>query len=320
MSLAQQLLLRALIARFWREPYDDALTRWGTELHDRFMLPYFVALDFDDVLEELRRAGYAIDPLWFAPHFEFRFPVAGELAARAIHLTLRQALEPWHVLGEEGAGRRHGALRRLVGRAPAGAGHRAHRRSLRRHLQRPGAAAAADRTQRRVRRRRALSRLAAAVGLHPTIPVHAPLTFDVVDTWMERIRRRLPVSRDASGRTQLRSVPGQQLRGREPPAGAFHARSRTRPDGSRWRRRREAGSFRTRSICARLQPVVIASMVPARPHPMSDERPAPVQTRPAVMERLASTYRVADGHFDELLAGPETLRDTGVRFRSTPAS
>ena len=67
------------------------------------MLPYFVALDFDDVIEELRRAGYEVSSDWFAPHFEFRFPLAGELSARAIQLTLRQALEPWHVLGEEGA-------------------------------------------------------------------------------------------------------------------------------------------------------------------------------------------------------------------------
>src|SRR6202022_4697134 len=103
MSVAQQLLLRALIARFWREPYDAGLTRWGTELHDRFMLPYFIALDFDDIIEETRRAGYGLSSAWFAPPPELRFPVAGQLSARPIHLTLRQALDPWHVLGEEGA-------------------------------------------------------------------------------------------------------------------------------------------------------------------------------------------------------------------------
>src|ERR1043166_472779 len=79
------------------------LTRWGTELHDRFMLPYFVEQDFADVLDETAAAGYALAPEWFAPHFEFRFPKCGDFATRGIELELRQALEPWHVLGEEGA-------------------------------------------------------------------------------------------------------------------------------------------------------------------------------------------------------------------------
>ncbi|MGV3572324.1 MAG: DUF2126 domain-containing protein, partial [Ramlibacter sp.] len=103
MSVVQQLLLRALVARFWNQPYRAPATRWGTELHDRWLLPTFVQMDLHDVLEEMRGAGYAFDDAWFAPHFEFRFPVAGEIQALGMALTLRNALEPWHVMGEEGA-------------------------------------------------------------------------------------------------------------------------------------------------------------------------------------------------------------------------
>ncbi|MFM7001961.1 MAG: DUF2126 domain-containing protein, partial [Limnohabitans sp.] len=105
MSIVQQLLLRALVARFWDEPYSAPVTRWGTELHDRFMLPHWIHKDFDDVLTELGDAGFHFDPSWFAPHFEFRFPLVGQVKVDGAVLTLRNALEPWHVMGEEnGAG------------------------------------------------------------------------------------------------------------------------------------------------------------------------------------------------------------------------
>src|SRR5690606_37143703 len=104
MSLAQQLLLRALIARFWQQPYKPAkLKRWGTELHDRFMLGHFVWDDFSDVLQEMREFGYPIGRAWFTPHYEFRLPKLGDFSAKNVDVELRLAREPWHVMGEEGA-------------------------------------------------------------------------------------------------------------------------------------------------------------------------------------------------------------------------
>jgi uncharacterized protein (DUF2126 family) len=104
MSLTQQLLVRALIARFWDKPYHESLVRWGTSLHDRFMLPHFVEQDFNEVLQELSDDGYRFQKEWFSPHVEFRFPLIGETAISGIHIELRQAIEPWHVLGEEFGG------------------------------------------------------------------------------------------------------------------------------------------------------------------------------------------------------------------------
>ena len=100
MSAAQMLLVRAAVAAFWQRPYDRRLVRWGTSLHDDFMLPHFVDQDFHDALDELASLGFALDPDWFAPQMAFRFPVIGTQEFRGIGLELRHALEPWHVLGE----------------------------------------------------------------------------------------------------------------------------------------------------------------------------------------------------------------------------
>ena len=103
MSLAQQLLLLAFVARFWTTPDSGDLVRWGTQLHDRFMLPHFIAQDFRDVVTDMNRAGYEIEFSWFEPHLEFRFPLYGSVTHESLVMELRQALEPWHVMGEEGA-------------------------------------------------------------------------------------------------------------------------------------------------------------------------------------------------------------------------
>jgi uncharacterized protein (DUF2126 family) len=190
MSLAQQLLLRALVAWFWRTPYRGGgvtrLTRWGTGVHDRFLLPSFVQMDFDDVIADLQRAGFAFDTAWFAPHFEFRFPRIGEVAAAGVQLALRNALEPWHVMGEEGA---PGGTVRYVDSTLERIEVKASGLNGNRHVVTVNGRALPLKATGRVGefvcgvRYRAWQ---APSALHPTIGVHAPLTFDLVDTWSER--------------------------------------------------------------------------------------------------------------------------------------
>jgi uncharacterized protein (DUF2126 family) len=187
MSLTQQLLMRALLARFWQKPYVPArLKRWGTELHDRFMLPWFVWQDFEDVAAGLREFGYPVDPLWFSPHFEFRFPRHGEFATRGAQIELRAALEPWHVMGEEGAPGGtvryvDSSLERLQVKATGLVGER--------HIITCNGRTVPLQSTGNVGEYVAGVRYRAwqpPSALHPTIGVHAPLTFDLVDTWMER--------------------------------------------------------------------------------------------------------------------------------------
>ena len=164
MRLTQQLLLRALVARFWQRALPAArLARWGTELHDRFMLPHFVWQDFEDVIDETRRGRLrACEPEWFAPHFEFRFPRIGEFAARGIALRTAHGARAVARAGRGRRRRRHRALRRFLGRAPAGAAPPAS--TGERHVLTCNGRALplhAHRQRRRVRRRRALPRLAA---------------------------------------------------------------------------------------------------------------------------------------------------------------
>jgi len=186
MSLTQQLLLRALVARFWETPYKGQPVPWGTQLHDRFLLPHFCAQDFNDVVEDLKVAGYPFKSEWFAPHMEFRFPLQGEVTYDGVNLELRTALEPWHVLGEEGTA---GGTVRYVDSSVEKLQVKVENAIEGRHIVTcngrrvplhpsgtPGQFVAGVRFR----------AWQPPEALHPTIGIDAPLTFDIIDSWTGR--------------------------------------------------------------------------------------------------------------------------------------
>jgi len=186
MSLVQQLILRALVALFWDKPYRQNPVWWGTQLHDRFLLPYFCMQDLNDVLDYLRRGGYPFKPEWFAPHLEFRFPIQGQVTYAGVTMELRGALEPWHVLGEEGTA---GGTVRYVDSSVEKLQVKIDNATEGRHAVTCNgrrvplhATGTAGQFVAGVRYRA----WQPAQALHPTIPVDAPLTFDLIDTWTSR--------------------------------------------------------------------------------------------------------------------------------------
>jgi len=186
MSLVQQLLLRALVAGFWERPYERTLVNWGTRLADDFMLPHHVERDFSDVLEDLRALGFTFDPAWFAPHIAFRFPVIGGVAVRDTELELRQALEPWHVLGEEAVA---GGTARYVDSSVERVQARVTGWSPERFTLACNGAAVPLAPTGTAGEYVAGVRFKAwdpVSALHPTIGAQAPLIFDVYDAWSGR--------------------------------------------------------------------------------------------------------------------------------------
>jgi uncharacterized protein (DUF2126 family)/transglutaminase-like putative cysteine protease len=184
MSVVQMLLVRALVARFWKEPYQHNLVRWGTALQDRFMLPHYLWQDLRAVVGELQHVGYSFQLEWLAPFFEFRFPHYGAIHVQDVHMELRMAVEPWHVLGEETA---PGGTTRYVDFSLERLQVKVTGMTDSRHV--------VTCNGRRVplRATGTHGEFVAGVrykawqppsGLHPTLPVHSPLVFDIVDTWI----------------------------------------------------------------------------------------------------------------------------------------
>ncbi|MBC8092836.1 MAG: transglutaminase family protein, partial [Pseudonocardia sp.] len=186
MALVQGLLVRALVARFWEAPYTGKLVRWGTRLHDSFLLPAFVGADIAEVVDDLREHGIAFEAAWLDPFLEFRFPRLGSVDVAGLTIELRSAIEPWHVLGEE---MRSGGVARYVDSSVervqvAVTGTLGDRYAVtcngvpvQLHPAGTGEELVAG-----VRYRA----WAPPSALHPTIGVHSPLVFDLVDRWNDR--------------------------------------------------------------------------------------------------------------------------------------
>ncbi len=181
MSLAQQLLIRATVAAFWKTPYEEPLVQWGSMLYDRYLLPYFVWQDLQSLVGELRRMGSPVNADWFAPHHEFRFPLMGELVVDGVRMELRSAIEPWYVMGEEPGS---GGTARFVDSS-------LERMQILVEGMDPGRYAVTCFGHRVPLHRTGVSGQAVAGVkyrawqpprcLHPTIGIHTPLQFDLVD-------------------------------------------------------------------------------------------------------------------------------------------
>lgn len=186
MALVQSLLVRSLVARFWEAPYTGRLTRWGTDLYDRFLLPWYVRSDIHEVVADLRRHGIDFEPGWFEPFLEFRFPLVGETVIDGVRLELRRAIEPWHVLGEEVT---ESGTARYVDSSVERLQLRVDGLDPRRHVVTcnsiPVPLQSTDREGTSVAGIR-FKAWAPWSALHPTIDAQGPLVFDVVDRWSER--------------------------------------------------------------------------------------------------------------------------------------
>ncbi|MFT4261991.1 MAG: transglutaminase family protein [Nocardioides sp.] len=185
MALLQSLLVRSLVAMFWEKPLSAPLVRWGTTLHEDFLLPQGAIRDIGEVVADLRAAGIGFEESWLDPFTEFRFPRIGLTRVAGVELELRQAIEPWHVLGEEATG---SGTARYVDSSVERIQVRVTGLDPHRHLvtcqgvplpltatETPGEFYAGVRYK----------AWAPWSALHPTIDVHSPLHVDIVDAVSE---------------------------------------------------------------------------------------------------------------------------------------
>ena len=185
-AAVEMLLVRTLVAWFWKKPYEHNLVRWGTELHDKFLIEHYVREDIKDIVAQLNRAGYNFKEDWFNPFFEFRFPLHGMVEINNIHLELRAGIEPWNVLGEEMTG---GGAARYVDSSLERLQVKVSNFTEERFV------LTCNGVKVQLKNTGVKGEYVAGVrykawdpysALHPTIPVDTPLIFDIVDTWNRR--------------------------------------------------------------------------------------------------------------------------------------
>ncbi|WP_405604976.1 DUF2126 domain-containing protein [Polaribacter sp. Asnod1-A03] len=186
MSLLQNLLVRTLVSWFWKKPYEHKLVRWGTSLHDKYLLEHYVREDIKDIVSQLNKEGYAFDEEWFNPFFEFRFPLHGMVQINNIDIELRAGIEPWNVLGEEMTG---GGTARYVDSSVERLQVKLNNFTEERFV------LTCNGVKVNVENTGIKGEFVAGVrykawnpysALHPTIDADTPLVFDIVDTWNKR--------------------------------------------------------------------------------------------------------------------------------------
>ncbi len=186
LAVAQMLLANSIVAAMVKEPYDVELCRFGMRLHDRYLLPHFMWSDMEDVLAFLAARGLPIPPEAYRPFVELRCPLVGELQAGDVCLEVRNAIEPWNVLGEEqGASGTSRYVDSSVERVEVKVRHFSPERyqvsvnGLALPLTPTGIAGEHVAGVR-------FRAWAPPHSLHPHLGIHHPLRFEVVDRWAKR--------------------------------------------------------------------------------------------------------------------------------------
>jgi len=100
-DVARAALFRSVLARLVKKDYPVGLRDWGTVLHDRFALPYYLAHDLGEVLDDVERAGFGLDEALVAEILDDGHRRFGEAELDdGVRLEVRRAVEFWPLVGD----------------------------------------------------------------------------------------------------------------------------------------------------------------------------------------------------------------------------